>query len=122
MDSNVSIFGREPAFYVGLVEAVLVMALSFNFLGLTADTIAVIMAVVTGLLGFYTAYVTRQTLLGVGTGLAKSLVALGVAFGLHVTENQQAAIIALAVFILGAYQRTQATPVPKPEHNLNFAA
>ncbi len=111
--NKVSVFGREPAFYVGLVEAALVLLLSFNLFGLSQESAAAIVAVVTFGLGFYTAYVTRETLLGVGTGLAKSIVALFVAFGLDLSGNQTAAIIALAVFILGSFQRTQATPVPE---------
>jgi len=118
-----TIFGREPAFYVGLTEAALAIALSFHFLGLTMDTEGVIMAVVVALLGFYTAWVTHQTLLGVGTGLAKALMALFVTFHMHLTDTQQTAIIAGVVFILGAFQRTQASPVAsKAERNLNPAA
>lgn len=111
---SVKLFGREPAFYVGLVEAVLALLLSFNGLGLTVETSAVIVAFVTAALGFYTAYVTKDTLLGVGTGLAKATVALFVAFGLHLSENQTAAIVALAVFALGAFQRTQTSPEAVP--------
>lgn len=120
---KVSIFGREPAFYVGLVEAVLALFLSFNFLGTTVERSAVIVAVVTALGGFYTAYVTKQSLLGVGTGLTKSAVALFAAYGLAFSENQTAAIIAAAVFGLGYIQRTQTTPAPvgDPDRGLKFS-
>jgi len=107
-----TIFGREPAFYIGLIEAVLAMVLSFHAFGLTTDTEGVIMAVVVSAASVYTAYVTRQTLLGVGTGLAKATVALFVTFGLDLTEANQTAIIALAVFVLGAFNRTQTSVLP----------
>ena len=122
MATSPTIFGREPAFYVGLVEAALAIALSFKFLGLTIDTEGVIMAAVVAILGFYTAWVTHQTLLGVGTGLAKALMALFVTFHMHLTDTQQTAIIAFFVFVLGAFQRTQSTPVATAaERSLNPA-
>lgn len=105
------IFGREPAFYVGLVEAVLAVLLSWNQFSLTADTVGAIMAVVTAALGFYTAYVTHDTLLGVGVGLVKALIALFVAYGLRFDTNQTAAIIGLATIVLGAWNRTQTKPL-----------
>lgn len=108
------IFGREPAFYVGLVEAVLMLLLSWNAFGITIEVEGSIVAVVTAAFGFYTAYVTKDTLLGVGVGLVKSLIALYVVFGFNLSENQSAAIIALAVFLLGSFQRTQTTPLVKP--------
>jgi len=117
-----TIFGREPAFWIGLLEACLVMVLSFNQLGLTQATIGAIMAVVTGALGFYTAYVTKQTLLGVGVGLAKSVLVLGTTFGLALTENQTAAIISVVTLGLGAFNRTQAEVVPRGQHRLDVAA
>lgn len=104
---------REPAFYVGLFEALLVTLLSFHLFGLNTETIGAIMAVVTALLGVVVAWRTRDTLLGVGVGLAKALIALGVAYGLALTENQTAAVIALATIVLGAYNRTQTTPLTR---------
>lgn len=117
-----TIFGREPAFYVGLIEACLAIVLSFHLWGLNADTEGVIMAAVVAVFGFYTALVTKATLLGVGTGLAKAVLALFVTFGVHLSEANQTAIIALAVFILGAFNRTQTEPAPAGEHKLDLAA
>jgi len=116
-----TIFGREPAFYVGLVEACLAIVLSFHLWGLTTDTEGVIMAAVVAAFGFYTAFVTHETLLGVGTGLAKAVLALFVTFGVHLNEANQTAIIALAVFILGAFQRTQAHVLPEGQHVLDLS-
>lgn len=115
-----SVFGHEPAFWVGLVEAALAMVLSFNFLGLTPEGIGAIMAVVTAAAGFYTAFVTRATLLAVGVGLAKSVLVLGATFGLALTENQTTGVIALVTLGLGAFNRTQTEVVPRAQHKLDL--
>ncbi len=70
------IFGREPAFYVGLVEAALVFLLGWNILPFSQEQIGVIVALVAAAFGVYTAYVTRDTLLGVGIGFTKALFGL----------------------------------------------
>lgn len=116
--SAVKVFGREPAFYVGLVEAVLALLLSLNVLGLTTETVGAIVAVVVTGLGFYTAYVTKDTLLGVGVGLTKAVAALGVAYGLNLSENTTVAVIAVVTVLLGSYQRTQTSPTRLPGFGL----
>ena len=45
MTTPVRIFGREPAFYVGVIEAALALILSWNVLGLTSNMVGGIMAV-----------------------------------------------------------------------------
>src|SRR4051794_5556686 len=82
--------------------------------GLTAEQISLIVAVVTAALGFYTAWVTKDTLLGVTIGLIKSALALAVGFGLDLSSDQTAAVIALATAVLGLFQRTQTSPLPTP--------
>jgi hypothetical protein len=118
-----TIFGREPAFYIGLIEAVLVAVLSFSKFGLSQDTIGVVMAVVTAAASCYTAYVTKQTMLGVGVGLLKAFIALFVTFGVNVTDTQQTALIALATVILGTWNRKQADLLDdKTQHSFDLAA
>lgn len=116
------IFGREPAFYTGFFEAVLVLLLSLHTFDLTAEKIALIMAVVTTVLGFYTAWVTKDTLLGVGIGATKAILALAVAYKLNLSADTVAAIIGVVTVALGSYQRTQTAPVIKPNFNPSPAA
>lgn len=115
-----TIFGREPAFYIGLIEAVLALVLSYNAFGLDQEQGAAIVAVVAAVLALYTAYVTRRTLLAVGIGAAKAVLVLFVAFGLHFTENQTAAIIALVTLVLGAFNMTQTDPLPRGQHSFSL--
>lgn len=51
------------------------------------------------------------------TGLATALIALGLAFGLNLTEEQIGAIMGVVVIVAALITRTQVTPVeptPKP--------
>lgn len=116
------IFGREPSFYTGLLEAGLVLLISLHQFELSAEKIALIMAVVTAVLGIYTAWVTRDTLLGVGIGLVKAVVALLAAYKLELSADTVTAVIAITTILLGAFQRTQTKPVSTPNFNTSPAA
>lgn len=105
--------GREPAAWVGLIEALIALLVVFA-LGVTAESAVLIMAVVSALAGLYTAWATRDTALGAILGLAKATISLAAYYGLDLTDAQQGALIsALAVFA-GFWQRTQTTPVVDP--------
>ncbi len=104
------LFGREPAFWVGVIEAVLALVLSFNALGLDAQEIGGIMAVVVALSGVYVAYVTRDTMLGVLVGLAKAIIIGMAAFQVDLTEAQTTSVIAIVAIFGGAFNRSQTGP------------
>lgn len=108
--STPSIFGREPAAWVGLVEAVLTILLAFA-IGVSQETYGPILAVVTAALGVYTALVTRDTALGAIVGLVKAVLVLSAVYGLTLTDGQTAAIISLVTVVVGFFQRTQTSPV-----------
>jgi hypothetical protein len=108
------IFGREPAAIVGLIEAALVLSLSFGLFNLTQDTIGIIMAVVSAAFGVYLAYVTNETLLGAVVGLTKAVIALGAVYGLALTTEQTGAAIAFITLVMSFWQRTQVTPMDHP--------
>jgi hypothetical protein len=105
------IFGREPATWIGFIEGVLSFLVGAKLLDLSPDQVGAIMAVVTAAFGVYSAAATHDTLLGVEIGLVKSLVALGVAFGLSLSADQTGVAIALATVLLGFFQRTQTSPL-----------
>lgn len=116
------IFGREPAFIVGVVEATLAMLISFGALrGIGIDgpeALAVVMAVVSGGLGLYVAYVTKDTLLGATLAFLKASVTLGAFYGYAMTESQMASVVAVVSLLVGAYQRTQTGPAVLPSFDL----
>jgi uncharacterized membrane protein YccC len=112
--STPSIFGREPAAWVGLIEAVLTILLAFA-IGVSQETYGPILAVVTAALGVYTALVTRDTALGAIVGLVKAVLVLAAVYGLTLTDGQTAAVISLVTVVVGFFQRTQTSPVGEPD-------
>lgn len=109
-----TIFGREPAVWVGLIEAALAF-LSSVVLHLSQGQVGAVMAVVVALFGVYTAWATKDTLLGYLVGLIKAVLALFLGFGVHLLSPEQAAsLIGLVTVALAFYQRTQTSPVGVP--------
>lgn len=108
-----SIFGREPAAWVGLIEGVLTLALAFG-LGINQVTFGPIMAVVVATFGLYTAWATRDTALGAIIGFAKAALTVGAVYGLTLSDSQTGALIALVTVVFGFWQRTQTSPVDAP--------
>lgn len=109
----IRIFGREPAAWVGLIEGALALMLAFG-LGIEQATFGPIMAVVVAAGGAYSAWATRDTMLGAVLGLAKSLLVLLAVYGLTLTDQQTAAILGLVSLLVGFWQRTQTSPVADP--------
>lgn len=99
------ILGQEPAFLVGVVEAALAVFLSFGVLGLDQVKTGVIVAAVNAGLAVVVAYATTTTLYSALVGFAKALLTLCVTFGMHLTDAQTGAIIALISLVLGAFLR-----------------
>ena len=110
MNRAQTIFGREPAAFVGLIEAVLTVLLAFQ-LGISQASFGPWVAVVTALGGVYTAWATRDTLLGVIVGLVKSTLVLAAVYGLTLSDAQTGALVALTTVVVSFFQRTQTSPV-----------
>jgi len=107
--------------WIGLLEAILAVILTLHT-GLSQDMASGVMAVVVALAGCYTAYVTKQTMLGVLVGLTKAFFILFTAFSFHVPDATQAAIITLVTIGGGAFNRKWTEPLPADQHNLDLAA
>lgn len=105
-----TIFGREPAAWIGLLEAAVVLAIAFP-LGVDQEVLGPVMAVVTAAAGAYTAWATKDKALGYIVGLVKSLAILVAVFGLTLTDAQVGAVVALVTVGFGFLQRSQTAPV-----------
>ncbi len=105
--------GREPAAWVGLIEAVLALLVVFA-IGVNPESAVLIMAVVSALAGLYTAWATKDTALGAILGLSKATISLVAYYGLTLTDGQQGALMAIVPVLFGFWQRTQTTPVADP--------
>jgi hypothetical protein len=111
--NKVTIFGREPAVWVGLIESALTVLLAFG-LGISPETYGPWLAIFVALGGVVTAWATRDTLLSALLGAIKAGLVLFTVYGLSLTDQQQGAIIAFATVLIGGWLRTQTTPTAKP--------
>ncbi len=111
------VFGREPAFYVGVIEAVIALLVTFKLDGLSQEQAGLWIAVAVAVGGAITAWATRDTALAALVAVVKASLVLAVAYGLHVSD-EQIGLIAAAVTTIGAgWLRTQTSPVPTAVSN-----
>jgi CHASE2 domain-containing sensor protein len=108
------IFGREPAFWVGVLEALIAVLVTFKIDGLSQEQAGFWIAVIVAVGGLLTAWATRDTALAALVAVVKALLVLGVAYGLHVTEEQIGLIAALVTTVGAGWLRTQTSPVSTP--------
>jgi len=105
------ILGQEPAFFVGLVESLLAIFLTFGVFQLDSDTVGVIVAAVAATLGLVTAYATRTTLYSALIGFAKAALVLAVTFGAPLSDAEIGSLIAAITLVAGAYLREKTVSV-----------
>lgn len=119
------IFGREPAAWIGLIEGLLALFLAWNYtstaLGLTNETVGLIMAVVTAAFGLVTAFYTRDVQLAVVLGFVKAAVALAVGYRLDLSIDQTAAIITFTTVAFALFNRQQTSPAERPSFKSEVA-
>lgn len=108
------LFGREPAAWVGLIEAALALTVAAGLINITNEQTALVMAAVVAVFGVITAYLTKDTMLGVLVGLTKAVIALAIGFGFSLSPETTATIIAFVVAFVGFFQRTQTAPAEQP--------
>ena len=112
------IFGKQPAFWLGVIQAALAFVLTLHEvsseLGLTADTVGLIMAALFALVGVYEAFTVRDTMLAALTAAAKALLALFAAYRLQLTADQTAALLGLVAILGGIFVRDRTSPLAAP--------
>lgn len=107
------IFGREPAAWVTLIEATL-MIVGVQMFDWSVEQVAYVVVVVNGVLAVYVAYVTKDTMLAVVVGLGKALITAAIAFGVDIPDDRAATYIALITAAVGLYNRSQTAPLLRP--------
>jgi hypothetical protein len=123
MNPIYKLWGREPALWLALFSAC-VMAFSNFIFALSVDEQGALNAVCAGVLGLLQAVsVSSDGIQAVILGLIKSVLALVISFGLHLSPDQQIVIMTLATAVTGfAIRQTQVAPVgpaPADTHNLS---
>jgi len=106
-----TIFGREPAFWVGLVGAALTLVGTLG-IGLDGDVAVLWTAAFGAATGAVIAALTRPIAPGAFLGLVTAIVALVGYYGLHVSDETVNALNSLILVILPlAAVRPQVAPV-----------
>ena len=101
------LFGREPAVIFGLIAA-LIQMLSVAVTHWDPATQGVINAVIVAVAGFLTAWkVSVDAGLAALTGLVQAVIALALAFGIHLSADWQSTIMVLVSAIGAFVVRTQ---------------
>lgn len=113
MNPAIKVFGREPVFWVSLIETAIALAITFG-LHWSNQQVTLVMAGVNAAFGLYVAWATHDTWLAGAIGFVKAGLAIAVGFGLDLGVDKTAAIIAFISVALAAFNRTQTYPVALP--------
>jgi hypothetical protein len=108
---QMKIFGKEPAYVVGVIEAVVVVLVTF---GLPQDVAVVITTIVVAVGGVLTAIAAKDTLLAAMVGLVKAIAVLVVFLGYHWSDANTAAIIGVITIVASGWLRTQTSSTDTP--------
>lgn len=104
------IFGREPAVFLNLLAATLAMVVAIGWLDITGDQLGYVMLAAAAVVAVGTAYFTHNVTLGILIGATEAIFAALFSFGVELTPEITAAILALITTALGFFQRTQTSP------------
>ena len=106
------VFGREPAVFIAVIEALLALLVTFQLDGLTAEQPTHILAAAVGLGGLPTAWTVRDKLFAALGGLSRAALVLGGSYGLNLTQEQIGLAVAVISSVAGIIVlRPQTSPV-----------
>lgn len=103
------IFGREPAVWIGAIEAVIAVVVAFN-VGLDQQAATILITFIGIVGGGLTAWTTTNSHLSIVVTVFKALLVMAVGFGLTVTDAQIGLLAAVLVTIGALFNRTQNSP------------
>lgn len=107
---------REPALILALVTSIIQVVSAF-VLPLTVTQQGVLNAAAVAVMGLVTAImVNSDQLAPLVLGVIQALLAVGLAFGLAMTPENQSVIMAFAAAVIGMFVRTQ-VEAPVSAHN-----
>lgn len=114
MASSPTLFGREPSVILGFVSAALQMLTAF-VLPLTSDQTGAINAIAAAAIGVWTAVVTRaadggSSIHSAVLGFAQAAITVALVFGLALSDEQTAAIMAFVAMAASMFVRQNVSP------------
>lgn len=108
------IFGREPAAIAALVKAVITMA-ALTLLPLTSEQQMALNALAAAILGFTVAWqVAAEKALPAIIGLVEAGIYVAANFGLHLSQDKQAALLAVVGAIVALITRDRVVAAVGP--------
>lgn len=108
------LFGREPALWIGVIQATLGLIVTLGFAWLDATDATNIVATLTALAGVATAISTRPWRLSIFTGAVSTVAVLFAGYGLNFTQEQVGAVQLILVTVVTLVARNQITPEADP--------
>src|SRR4051812_5974142 len=99
-----TIFGRDPAVWVGLIQAAITLAAAL-WLDWSNEQVGAVVLVVVLLGDSFVAWVTHDTMLGIVVGLVKALAGAALAFGYEVSAETLAAVVSFVTVGTSFFQR-----------------
>lgn len=120
MNSNTFRLVRDPVVSLNLVAATVMMVSAF-FFPLSVDQQGVINALALAVVGVLAAFRTSDGQLPALLGGFKALMALGLAFGLHLAPEQQAVALTFVAAVTALWIRPQVSPKDAPAPAANAA-
>lgn len=107
------VFGREPAVWIGAIEAIIAVLVAFN-VGLDQHAATLLITFIGVVGGGLTAWATTNGHLSIVVTVFKALLVMAVGFGATVSDEQIGLLAAVLVTIGALFNRSQNTPAPTP--------
>jgi hypothetical protein len=109
------IFGREPALWIAVIQAALMMLFTLGVPGIDAGLAGAISLVLTALATAWTALSVRPISPTVFTGVMVAAVQLATRWGLDLSEVQVSSATAFVALLMTLVLRDQVTPTADPK-------
>lgn len=107
---QVKLFGREPAVWLYVINAVVAFLVTLPAIGLTEESAGWVMTIATGAVALLVAMLTRPFVVSALTGALTTIFAGLASFGLPLTEQQTGAFVFLVSAVLGLLLRSNVSP------------
>ncbi|MEV4287336.1 hypothetical protein AB0K40_17670 [Nonomuraea bangladeshensis] len=107
---QVKLFGREPAVWLYVINAVVAFLVTIPAVGLTSEAAGWVMTIANGVVALLVAALTRPFVVSALTGALSTILTGLASFGLPLTEQGTAAFVVLVSAVLGLTLRANVSP------------
>jgi len=107
---QVKIFGREPAVWLYVINAIVAFLATIPAVGLTEESAGWVMTIASGVVALLVALLTRPFVVSALTGALSTILTGMASFGLPMTEQQTGAFVIMVSAVLGLVLRSNVSP------------